>query len=137
MKQRLTLLIGLAGVGVAVSLYLLTVHWGWQQAVCLGVGDCESVNQSRYSELLGIPVALLGALTYCVFIVCSVLIARGVMADGLRRAQFFIAAVGVAFSAYLTAIEVFVLQTICPWCVLSAILMVLIAILSAWELMAS
>jgi uncharacterized membrane protein len=59
------------------------------------------------------------------------------MADGLRRAQFFIAAVGVAFSAYLTAIEVFVLQTICPWCVLSAILMVLIAILSAWELMAS
>jgi uncharacterized membrane protein len=137
MKHRLTIIVVLAMIGVAVSLYLLTVHWGWWQAVCLGVGDCEAVNQSRYSELLGVPVALLGALTYLAFIVCSVLIARDVLADVLRRAQFFVAAIGVAFSAYLTYIELFVLRNICPWCVLSAIVITLIAIFSAWELLAT
>jgi uncharacterized membrane protein len=137
MKNRLTIIIVLAVIGFAVSSYLLTVHWGWWQAVCLGVGDCEAVNQSRYSELLGVPVALLGAFTYLAFILFSVLIARDVLAELLRRAQFFAAAIGVAFSVYLTYIELFVLYNLCPWCVLSAIVVTLIAVFSAWELVAA
>jgi len=137
MNRRLMVITAFAAIGVAVSLYLLTVHWGWWQAVCLGVGDCESVNLSRFSELLGIPVALLGALAYAAMIAAAVLIARKIYADNARIALFFIAAIGVAFSAYLTYIEVFVLHAVCPWCVLSAILVTVIAILSALELRAS
>ncbi len=48
-----------------------------------------------------------------------------------------IGAIGVAFSAYLTYIELFVLYQICPWFVLSAILITLIAVLSALELRAA
>jgi uncharacterized membrane protein len=126
--------IALALAGLAVSLYLLTVHWGWWTAVCLGVGNCEVVNTSIYSELLGIPVALLGALTYISLIVLGALIWKNVLAEYARLARFFIAAIGVTFSAYLTYIELFVLHEICPWCVLSAILITLIAILSVWGL---
>jgi uncharacterized membrane protein len=50
------------------------------------------------------------------------------------RGLFMISAVGVAFSIYLTYIELFVLYEICPWCVLSAIIVSITAILSAWEL---
>ncbi len=134
MNRRLIAISLLAVAGVAVSLYLLTVHWGWWQAVCLGVGDCESVNLSRFSELLGIPVALLGALAYLAIIAAGVLIAREMYVDNARIALFFIAAIGVAFSAYLTYIELFVLHAVCPWCVLSAILITAIAILGALEL---
>jgi uncharacterized membrane protein len=136
MSKRILAITVLAAIGVVVSLYLLTVHWGWWQAVCLGVGDCEAVNTSRYSELLGIPVALLGALAYLAIIAASALIAQKIYAEYAHIAQFFIAAIGVAFSAYLTYVELFVIRNVCPWCVLSAILITLIAILSAMELRA-
>jgi uncharacterized membrane protein len=129
--------IALAIVGLAVSLYLLTVHWGWWVAVCLGVGNCEVVNTSTYSELLGIPVALLGALTYISLIALSTLIWKDLFAEYARLGRFFIATIGVAFSAYLTYVELFILHEICPWCVLSAILITLIAILSGLELRTS
>jgi uncharacterized membrane protein len=54
--------------------------------------------------------------------------------DWARRLVFFGAALGVAFSIYLTYIELFVLYEVCPWCVLSAILILGIAVLSALEL---
>lgn len=124
----------LALAGLAVSGYLLTVHWGWWTAVCLGVGDCELVNTSRFSELFGIPVALLGMGAYAAILGLSLAVWREVYAEIARRLLLLLAAIGVAFSAYLTYIELFVLREICPWCVLSAILITLIAILSGWEL---
>ena len=135
MSRRLIAITALAVVGVAVSLYLLTVHWGWWQAVCfLCVSNCELVNLSPWSELFGIPVALLGALAYLAIIAASAMIARNMYAEHARIALFFIAAIGVAFSAYLTSIEAFVLHEYCSWCILSAILITAIAILSALEL---
>ncbi len=133
MSRRILIITILAAIGTLVSAYLLTVHWGWWQAICLGVGDCESVNLSRWSELFGIPVALLGGLAYLAIIASCVLITREIYAEYARLAQFFLAAIGVAFSAYLTYIELFVLHAVCPWCVLSAILITVIAILSAME----
>ncbi len=130
MKQANWIMTGLAALGLAISLYLLTVHWGWWNAVCLGVGNCEVVNTSMYSELLGIPVALLGALTYLSLIAIGLAVWRDLYAEYARLLRFFICAVGVAFSAYLTYIELFVLHEICPWCVMSAIIITLITILS-------
>ncbi len=120
--------------GIAVSIYLLTVHWGWWNAVCLGVGDCELVNTSRFSEFLGVPVALWGILAYVGMFVASAAVLRQTYSEWATRLLFFGAALGVAFSAYLTYIELFVLHEICPWCVLSAIIVSAIAILSALEL---
>lgn len=134
MKPRTLLTLICAVLGVVVSLYLLTVHWGWWQAVCLGVGDCEAVNTSRYSELLGIPVALCGALTYLAIITTAILDWKHFFADYALRIQFFLSMLGVAFSAYLAYVELFILQTICPWCVISAILITAIAVLSLLEL---
>ncbi len=133
MSRRILAITILAALGALVSAYLLTVHWGWWQAVCLGVGDCESVNTSRWSELLGIPVALLGGLSYLAIIAACALITRDLYAEYARLGMFFLAAIGVAFSAYLTYIELFVLQAVCPWCVISAVLITAIAVLSAME----
>ena len=124
----------LSVLGLAVSLYLLTVHWGWWTAVCLGVGDCEAVNTSRFSELLGVPVALLGALAYVAQIALCGAIRWNLYALMSRRALFIIAVIGVVFSAYLTYLELFVIHAICPWCVTSAILLIAITILAGMEM---
>ncbi len=137
--------------GIAVSAYLLTGHWGWWSAVCLGVGDCQAVNTSRFSEFLGLPVALLGMGAYAAMFALAaaiVLTAREQapfrsawwdenkesIAAWARRLLFFTAVMGVAFSIYLTYIELYVLYEICPWCVLSAIIVFTIALLSVVEL---
>lgn len=134
MQARLYAIMGSSAVGLVVSLYLLSVHWGWEPAICLGIGACEVVNTSIYSELLGIPVALLGALTYLALLATAILIWRHMYEEQACLVQFLLATIGVAFSAYLTYIEIFVLRAICPWCVLSAILITLIAALSARQL---
>lgn len=133
-RTRIGIIAILAVIGLAVSTYLLTVHWGWWNAVCLGVGNCELVNTSRFSEILGIPVALLGMGAYVALIALCIAVMRGIAPEWSRRGIFFVAAMGVAFSLYLTYIELYVLYEICPWCVSSAILVTLIAILSGLEL---
>lgn len=135
MKQpRLFAISILALLGVGVSAYLLTVHWGWWSAVCFGVGDCQAVNTSRFSEFLGLPVALWGIGSYVAIFLLSVAVMRGIALEWTPRLLFLLAAMGVVFSAYLTYIELYVLYEVCPWCVISAILILAIAILSALEL---
>lgn len=131
---RPLIIAGLSVLGIAVSIYLLTVHLGWWTAVCLGVGDCEMVNTSRFSEFLGLPVALWGIAAYIALFALSVAVMQNFNALWARRGLFAMAAIGVAFSLYLTYIELFVLYEVCPWCVLSAIIVTTIAVLSALEL---
>jgi uncharacterized membrane protein len=119
----------LAGLGVAM--YLTTVHYAGQPIACGGVGDCEYVNSTKYAELFGIPVALLGALAYATMLV--IIVAALVRKqEALLTGAWAVAAASFAFSMYLTYIELRVIDAICMYCVVSAsLLTVLFAILGA------
>ncbi len=135
MNRKIMTITALSVAGLGISIYLLMVHWAIiGQAICLGVGDCEYVNTSRYSELFGIPVALLGGLTYLAFIALGLLIWREMVEAYTRLALFFVAVIGFVFSMYLTYVEVAILHEICPWCVFSAIIITIITVLSFLEL---
>src|SRR4030066_131585 len=58
----------LALVGLADSAYLAYVKLTNQLASCSNLGDCETVNSSRYSEIGGVPIALLGAAAYLIIL---------------------------------------------------------------------
>jgi uncharacterized membrane protein len=132
--HRLTLLFAL--VGLADSLYLSWVKLSHTTALCLpGIGDCDKVNTSRYAELFGIPIAIFGALTYLALIAILLLHGRWAL---LRETHLYlvfgIGLFGVLFSAYLTYLEIAVIHAICPFCVLSALMMVGIFCLSILRL---
>ena len=55
-------------IGVLDSTYLLIYKISKNNAMCLGNGDCSTVNASSYSEIYGIPVSLLGLLAYLVIL---------------------------------------------------------------------
>jgi uncharacterized membrane protein len=115
-------------LGMLVSAYLTWIHWSGSKALCSGVGDCETVNNSAYAEISGIPIALLGLGMYLALLALSV---YGRRADPggvptVALAVFGISLAGVLYSAYLTYIELAVLHATCPWCVTSAILITLI-----------
>ena len=120
----------LAAAGFLISAYLTWTHLSGASPVCVGGrSGCETVQASRYSEILGVPVAALGLLAYAAMLVCAVLRGEGAAVFGL-----FVALVGVLFSAYLTYLELFVLRAICQWCVASAVLVVAYLVLGALRL---
>ena len=122
--RRLRLIaIVLAVVGVGVAAYLTYVHYEGLESVCGLGGDCEKVQSSEWSKLAGIPVALLGLLSYVV-IRASLFVER----EEAMIVGAVTALVGFGFSAYLTYRELFTIDAICPWCVSSAVLMTLLAI---------
>jgi len=113
----------LALIGLADSAYLtyLKVQLCSQGLSC-GFGGCDVVNQSPYAEIAGIPVALLGFIFYAIVLALSLFWydAQGKGDRWLGWGLLALAGWGVLFSAYLTAIEIFVLYTICPFCMVSA-----------------
>lgn len=120
----------LAAVGLADSIYLTWVKLAGAYASCMGIGNCELVNQSRFSELWGQPVALLGAGAFLAML--SILALEGFapkLGEASRLAMFGLTTFGLMFSGYLTYIEIAVLKVICPYCVLSALV-----ILALWGL---
>lgn len=120
----------IALLGTLEASYLTFVHYyGLKALVCAGahngVSSCEQVQSSAYSKLAGIPVAVLGLLGYL-----SILASLRIKGDLGRGAGFCVALIGCGFSLYLTYREVFTLKEICEWCVGSAVLMTILAILT-------
>ncbi|MFN8470761.1 MAG: vitamin K epoxide reductase family protein [Anaerolineae bacterium] len=126
----------LAGLGALDALYLTWVKLAHTQAICAGLGDCERVQTSPYSQLFGIPVAILGLGAYLVIL--AVVLWGNRLPETIAVYNplivFGVALVGVLFSAYLTYLELFVIEAICPYCVVSAVLITLIWLLSIWNL---
>ncbi len=109
----------LAVVGIGIASYLTVVHFADQPIVCSGIGDCEKVNSSSYAKLAGVPVAVLGLLSYVamLLLIVGALIRRDAM---LVAAAWGVVLASFGFSMYLTYIELEVLDAICVWCVGSA-----------------
>ena len=123
---RATLIV-LTVIGLGVAGYLTYVHYSGTQPVCTAGGSCEKVQTSVYSELAGVPVALMGLIGYVV-ILASLLAPEN---ETTRFATVAFTVVGFGFSAYLTYRELFTIQAICQWCVSSAVLMTVLAVLTA------
>jgi uncharacterized membrane protein len=132
-ERRLALWIGaIALLGVAVAAYLVYVHYAGIKPICAAGGDggCEKVQTSDYADLAGIPVAVLGLIGYLAIL--GTLFLRG---DLGRLSGAAIALSGFGFSMYLTYRELFTIEAICQWCVGSAVLMTLLAILTVVRLL--
>jgi uncharacterized membrane protein len=99
----------LAGLGVAA--YLTWAHYADSTVVCPVGGGCETVQESRYAEIAGIPVALLGLVAYTAIL--SLVVWDAPIA---RLATASISLVGLLFSMYLLVVQLFVIDAICVWC---------------------
>jgi uncharacterized membrane protein len=137
-EWRVWLLRLLALAGVGVSAYLSWAHLAGQSVICGQSQGCDIVQQSVYSEVGGIPVALLGLAAYTALLVLTLLRGHhlGGMEDYIPLAIFGISLIGVLYSAYLTYLELYVIYAICRWCVTSAIIITAIFLLSLPDLKA-
>jgi uncharacterized membrane protein len=110
-------LLAIAGIGVATYITMAESGGGAPKCVVGGHG-CQTVAESKYAELAGINVAVIGIFGYALLLAAAVL-----PGDAARFGGLLTALVGFGFSAYLTYLELFVIDAICQWCVVSAVLM--------------
>ncbi|HVU76384.1 MAG TPA: vitamin K epoxide reductase family protein [Gaiellaceae bacterium] len=111
-------------VGIGIAAYLTYVHYAHVAPVCTS-GGCEKVQTSKYAELAGVPVALLGLIAYVVLL--GTTLVKGVAAS---FAGVLVAFVGVAFSGYLLWAQLGPIGAICQWCLGNDATILVVAILS-------
>jgi uncharacterized membrane protein len=127
--RRATLVLAL--LGIAIAGYLTWVHYADLEPVCVGGGGgCERVQASRWAELAGIPVAVLGLGGYI-----AILATLALPEEPGSLAAAFLSLVGFGFSAWLTYVEIVKIDAICQWCVASAIVMTALALVSVARLL--
>lgn len=118
-------------IGVLDSVYLTWSKITHRAVFCGGSSQCETVNSSIYSEIGGIPIALLGLGAYLLILGLLYLESRGGPWVGISPLAIFgLSLVGVLYSIFLTYIELAVLKAICFYCVVSAIAILGIFLLS-------
>jgi len=126
----------LALAGILISTYLTLYKLGVIGELTCSIGSCETVNTSRWSVFLGIPVAAWGLVFYMdVFVIALV----GTMPRFENEPFISVvlvaqAMVGVIFSAWLTYLELGVIHAICIWCVTSAVIVAAISLVSIADL---
>ena len=116
--------------GVALAAYLTWVHYDESLLVCVSGGGCETVQKSAYAEVAGIPVAVLGLGAYAVMFGLVVWDTANT-----RLAAAVIALVGLLFSMYLLALQLFVIDAVCTWCLVNDVVIApALAVLTAVRL---
>ena len=136
MDKRLSqLLLALIVVGLLVSIYMTIFKLTSNERMCIGSKDCSVVNASRYSEVQGIPVAVIGMGGYAALLAVLWLERRpGFFKENGTMIFFGLSLVGFLFTAYLVYVEIALLKAYCPFCITSQVSMTIIFILSVIRL---
>lgn len=130
--RRILLLISLLALaGIVVSSISLYHHYGTSKSSYCDFGasfNCDMVNRSIYSVVLGFPVALIGVLGYAALLLLSIFYRTKAEIPVMLLLG---ALAGLSFALYLTYVEKFVLAVWCILCLSSLGVILLIAVLAS------
>lgn len=114
-------------IGIVIATYMTIYKITSNDGMCLGSGDCSTVNASPYSSVYGIPVAFIGVLGYiAIFLLLQFEDKNSFLKEYSLIAQFGITLAGFLFTIYLIYLEFMVIHALCPFCLASQGTMTLI-----------
>jgi uncharacterized membrane protein len=126
-KRLYGLSVALVIIGLLVSIYMTIYKFTSNDAMCLGSGDCSTVNASRYAEVNGIPVAMLGVIGYGAILAVHFLeTRRSYFKQNGTLLIFGMGLTGFLFTLWLIYVEFALLKAYCPFCLASQVAMTLI-----------
>jgi uncharacterized membrane protein len=126
----------LCAFGIVVAGYLVTKRFTGGSLACTRWAQCDVVNNSVYSQIYGVPICVIGLAGYLLLLALAfaALWTEGRTQQRILILGFVLSLGGVGFSAYLTYLEIYVIEALCAWCVASAIIITLLAIVAAVSL---
>lgn len=123
--MKFNLQISLFIMGLLISLYLLVSYSIYKDLLICPVGGCDEVATSSYSKILGIPVPLIGVLGYLALINFNIF--------NLKRLLTLSLIIAFLFSSYLMVVSIFIINTLCFWCLLSFLIIIISLLLQVKE----
>lgn len=118
--------------GIALSAASLYSHYSTAATEYCDLNqvfNCDLVNRSKFSELFGIPVALIGLIGYILLLGITFK-----KSSALEFLRFFMSFAGLMFACYLAYVEEHILRTWCLLCIGSLIAIAGITMTSAVEI---
>ena len=127
--------VALVVLGLLVSIYMTIYKVTSNDDMCLGSGDCSTVNASKYSKVNNIPVAVFGVIGYLAILgVHSFENRNRFFKQNSTLMIFGMALTGFLFTVWLIYVEVALLKALCPFCVTSQVAMTLIFMIAVTRL---
>lgn len=120
-------------LGVFDTTYLTAKHYSGQTVYCPVGKSCDTVLSSEYSVVYGIPIALFGLIFYLTVLVLSVFYLQ-TNKKLFLKISFILIFFGFLFSVWLSYLQFFVIKAICTYCLLSAINIAILFIISTYNL---
>ena len=134
MNRRMWMaLVSLAGLFLGA--YLTLYKFGVIGTLACGVTSCETVQMSRWSVFLGLPVATWGLGFYAIMLALSLaaLQPRWAESRGVALLMLLLAGWGALFTGWLNYLEAFVIHAWCEWCLGSAAMVIVLFLLALFE----
>ena len=126
--QAAIIVLGLVGFGVAFYIWQTVFY---KKALVCPIGNaCDDVVRTKYGKMFGFSNAILG-MAYYLLVVIGYLLQPVPRVDFVQHSLLAFTTVAAWFSLYLIYIQGFILKKWCFWCVISALISLMIAII-AW-----
>ncbi|RJQ37121.1 vitamin K epoxide reductase family protein [Candidatus Parcubacteria bacterium] len=108
-----------AAIGFLDAAYLAAKYFTGGPIACSVLDGCDTVTKSAYAVPAGIPVAVLGVMFYASVLVLA-LVFRERRSVTIARLLAIAGAIGFLASVWLVSVQVFILDALCLYCILSA-----------------
>jgi len=123
--------IALSILGLLVAIYMTIYKFTKNDEMCVGSGDCHTVNFSKYADINGVPVAAVGVLGYAAILAIHWLEEKNdFFKENGTMILFGVTLIGFFFTLWLVYVEVALLDAYCPFCITSQISMTIIFVLT-------
>jgi uncharacterized membrane protein len=140
-KTLLYVLFFIAFAGLLISTYLTTLQYSQVDSICdfNGQFSCSTVSESSYAKIMGIPISVLGLIGYGFFTIVPLFfllkfdfkrIHKKLSNIFVVKGYFLLSIISLIFSLYLTYLELRTINVICPFCLLSQVLIIVIVFFS-------
>jgi uncharacterized membrane protein len=118
----------LALAGLVAATYVFVAHSLGYRLFCPFATGCDTVQDSPYAVILGIPVSLLGMVGFAVYFALAVTALRSNAREWLYG-LLVLSLLEVGFTSYMAYLQIAVIRAVCSWCMFSAAVTVALALL--------
>ena len=126
-------MLALTLVGISDAMYVAYGSYSGPQLWCPILDGCNTVVNSPYSRVLGMPMSYFGFIYYLFMFGLAARLAYEPASKGLRFRVVLYAALGAVSSAYFIYLQLGLIQAICSYCIISAIVSFLLLLAALWH----
>jgi uncharacterized membrane protein len=115
----------LAFAGFLDAVYLSAKYFLHQEVACSLISGCNEVLGSKFAHIGPIPLALLGVIYYLTLIILAGIYLQ-TKNPSIKRWVIGIVTLGIIVSVCLVVLQVVIIKAICVYCMISAIITLLL-----------